>query len=132
MDCSTRTHRARFNCSKQFAAAKAVIAEALSGCAQGDDFRMSGGVVVGEVAIPTSSHDTAAEHDHGADGHFAAIECALGAAEGFGHPQFVGWVECRCRFLVLSFQTQFLCLFTMQCSKVRLGAGFQFSVCMAL
>jgi hypothetical protein len=41
---------------------------------------MRGWIVVGEVAIPSSSHDAPFAHHHRSYRNFAGIECALGAA----------------------------------------------------
>ncbi len=92
MDRRSRTHGARFNCSKQFAVAEPVITEVLSGLAEGDDFGVGGGIVVGEIAIPSAAHHAPVADDYRSDGDFAGVERALGAAQGFEHPEFVGWV----------------------------------------
>ena len=85
----TRAHGARLNCSKQFAAAQTMVAEDLTGRAQGDDFGMGGGIVVGQVAIVALRDDAAVADDDRADRHFAGFERTLGSAKGFFHPQFV-------------------------------------------
>jgi len=89
MHRSSRAHGARLNCSKQFAVAEPVISDVSSRLAQRHDFRMRGGVVVGEIAIPSSSHDASRAYDHRSHGYFSGIERTLGAAEGLDHPKLV-------------------------------------------
>ena len=86
----SRAHGARLNCSKQFAGAKTMITEVSSGLAQGDHFCVRGGIVVGDIAIPSASDNLTRLHHDRADGHFSSLQGALSAAEGFMHPQFVG------------------------------------------
>ena len=90
MNCRSRAHGARLNCSKEFAVAKTVIRNVSSGLAQRDDFSVSAGIAVGEVAIPASSDDPPAAHYDGSDRHFTRLQCALGTAQGLLHPEFVG------------------------------------------
>jgi hypothetical protein len=86
----SRAHRARLNCSKQFAVAEPMIPQASSRLAQGHDFGMCGGVVIAEVAIPSPSYDASFAHHDGSNRHLACLQCALRAAKGFFHPKFVG------------------------------------------
>ena len=86
--CS-RTHHARFNCSKQLAVAQSVIPEVSPSFTQGHDFGVGGGIAVGEVAVPASSDDAATMDDDGPDRDFASFESALRRAQGFFHPEFV-------------------------------------------
>jgi hypothetical protein len=67
-----------------------VIPEALTGIAQGDDLGVRRGVVAGQVAIPAAPDDSALADDDRAHRHLAHLQRALGAAEGFFHPEFVG------------------------------------------
>ena len=97
----SRAHGARFNCSKQFALAQTVITEVSSSFAQGDHFGMRGGIVVGDIAIPSASHDLARLHHDRAYGHFSSFKGALRAAEGFFHPQFVGRRQRRGKLIAL-------------------------------
>ncbi len=69
----TRAHGARLNCSKQFAAAEAMIAEVASSIAEGDDFGVRGRVAVGDVAIPSPANDAAGVHNDRADGDFTSL-----------------------------------------------------------
>jgi hypothetical protein len=89
MNCSSRAHGARLNCSKKFAVAEAVIAEGASGFAQSYYFSVSGGVAVGEIAIPSSS-DNGPFGDHDCSyGDFACLQRTPGTAEGLFHPELV-------------------------------------------
>ncbi len=56
MNCRSRAHGARLNCSKQFAVAQPVVTDVSSRLAQGHNLSMGRWIVVGEVAIPSSSH----------------------------------------------------------------------------
>src|SRR5882757_2345914 len=51
MDQSTGTHGARLNCSKQFAALQAVVADGGTRFAQRDDLGVGSGVSVAEIAV---------------------------------------------------------------------------------
>jgi hypothetical protein len=56
---------------------------------------VSGGVGIGDVSVPSATDDLAiAKHD-GTYRDFVHFESALGAAECFFHPQFVGTVVGR-------------------------------------
>ena len=50
---------------------------------------MSGGIAVGEVAIPPSSNHAPGAHHDRAYRHFVRLQCALSAAQGFFHPKLV-------------------------------------------
>lgn len=86
----TGTHGAWLNRSEECAFAQPMITEVLSGFAQGDDFGVGGGVILGKVTIPAAADDLPVLDDDGADRYFAGVECALGGAEGFLHPEFIG------------------------------------------
>jgi hypothetical protein len=73
-------HGARLNCSKQFAAAKAVITNGASGLAQRYYFSVGGWIVVAEVAIPSAPDYASFADNYGADGNFSGVKRALGAA----------------------------------------------------
>ncbi len=91
MDSRSRAHGARLNCSKQFAVAEPVITGVSSSIAQRHDFSVSGWIAVGEVVIPPSpNHAPSAHHDR-SHWNFARLKGALGATQGFFHPEFVGW-----------------------------------------
>jgi hypothetical protein len=89
MNCRSRTHGARLNCSKQFAVAKPVVTEVSSRFAQRHDFRVRARIVVGKVAIPASSHYATGAHHHCSYRHFARLQGALRAAQGFFHPKLI-------------------------------------------
>ena len=83
-------HRARFNCNKELAVFQTMVTNGRTGFAQRDDLGVGGRIGVGDVAIPSAAYDLAvADHDR-ADRDFSSFECALGAAQGFLHPEFVG------------------------------------------
>src|SRR5208283_4442497 len=64
MNSRSRAHGARLNCSKQLAFAEPVVTEVSSRLAQRHYLSVSGGIAVGEVAIPSSSnHAPCAHHD---------------------------------------------------------------------
>ncbi len=90
MNCRSRAHGARLNCSKQFAVAQTVVTDVSSRLAQGHNLSMRRWIVVGEVAIPSSSHQLLGTHHDCSHRHFARFQCALRTAEGFFHPQLVG------------------------------------------
>ena len=79
------THRTGLNRDKQFAVFQAIISKRVPRFAQGDHLGVRGGIGVGEVAIPSSSHDAAGAHYNGAHGHVSGFECTLGGAESFLH-----------------------------------------------
>jgi hypothetical protein len=51
---------------------------------------MSARIGVGEVAVPAASYDPAGEHYDCTHRDFACGQGALGAAQSFFHPEFVG------------------------------------------
>jgi hypothetical protein len=59
VNCRSRAHGARLNCNKQFAGAETMITEVLSRFAEGDHFGVRGGIVVGDIAIPSASYNLA-------------------------------------------------------------------------
>ena len=61
-----------------------------TGFAQGDHLGVGSGIGRGDVAVPSPADDFAVAHYDRAYGHFSGFESALGAAEGFFHPEFVG------------------------------------------
>jgi hypothetical protein len=95
MNQRSRTHGARFNCSKQVTADQPVIPENAAGFPKGNHLGMRCRIVVGEVAVPASSNDATLVHDNRADGDFAGLECALGATKGLLHPELVGRMLAR-------------------------------------
>jgi hypothetical protein len=90
VNCRSRAHGARLNCSKQFAVTEPVVTEVSSCLAQRYDLSMSGGIAVGEITIPSLSNHSPGAHHDGSHRHFARLQGALGAAQGFLHPKLVG------------------------------------------
>ncbi len=101
MNGRSRAHGARLNCNKQFAVGQAMVTGVFSRLAQGYDFGVSGGIVVGEILIPSSSDYAAGGHHHRSYRHFARLQGALGAAQGFFHPELVGRFCCVFYFSVI-------------------------------
>jgi hypothetical protein len=89
MNCRSRAHRARFNCSKQLAVDEPVVTDVSSRLAQRHDFSVSGWIMIGKVAIPSSSNHVPFAHYDRSHGHFARLQRALGATESVRHPKFV-------------------------------------------
>jgi hypothetical protein len=73
MHQGTGAHRARFNCNKHFAVPKTVVTNSGPGFTQGDDLGVSGGVGVGNVAIPATAHDVTITHDYCAHRDFSSF-----------------------------------------------------------
>src|SRR5690348_5076423 len=67
------THRAGLNRDVERGAVQAVISEGFGCGAQGDDFRMSARIAIGDGAIPRSRQEPVAKHDGAANGYFAAF-----------------------------------------------------------
>jgi len=86
---SASAHRAGLDGYKQIAIDETVVPDGSSGFSQGDDFSMGRGIVLTDVAIPTSAYDTPRANDDRSDRYFAGIERALSAAQGFVHPEFI-------------------------------------------
>jgi len=78
MDQSAGTHGARLNCSKQFAALQAVVADGGTRFAQRDDLGVGSGVSVAEIAVTSTADDLAITDHDGSHRNFPGIECALG------------------------------------------------------
>src|SRR5579863_3337923 len=90
MNHGAGTHRARLNCNKQVAVSQSMVTDSGTRLAQRDNLGMSGGVRVGDVAVPPAGYDLfAANHDR-SHGDFPGFERTLGAAQGLFHPEFVG------------------------------------------
>lgn len=87
-------HSAGLNSHEKIASAQAMIAEGGPGFPQGDNFRVSCWVSIGEIAIESAADDFALMHDDRADWHFSQVESTLGGPQGFVHPQFVGFGTC--------------------------------------
>jgi hypothetical protein len=90
MDQSTRTHRAGFNCNKEFAVSKAVVTNGCTRFTQSGDLGVRSRIGVDDIAIPSSADDLSVANDDSADWNFSELEGSLGAAESFLHPKFIG------------------------------------------
>jgi len=86
VDQGSRTHRARFNCSKQVALSETVITQVRACFAQRDDLGMSGWIAVRKVAIPPAADNTTTVHDYRPHGHLSDLQCSLGRAQCLFHP----------------------------------------------
>jgi len=86
----TGAHGARFNCNKQLTVSQTVVTNGCTGFAEGDDLRVGGRIGVRDVAVPSAADDFSFADHNGAHWNFIHFESALGAAEGFFHPEFVG------------------------------------------
>jgi hypothetical protein len=89
MNCRSRAHSARLNCSKQFTAFQAVVADRGTGLTQRNDLGVGGGIGIGKVAIAPATDDLAVTNYDGAHWNFSRLQRALGRAESFPHEQFV-------------------------------------------
>ncbi len=85
----TRAHCARFNCSKQFAVPKAVVAYSGAGFAQGNDFGVGRGIGVGEIAVPAAANYPSIADRYRTDGNLTCFQGAVGSAQSLFHPEFV-------------------------------------------
>jgi hypothetical protein len=93
-------HRARFNCNKQLAVAKAVITDAGSGFSESHNFGVGRRIGVGDVSVPSAADDFASVDYDGADRDFVHSKSTLGAAEGFFHPELIRTVAGRWSLVV--------------------------------
>jgi hypothetical protein len=89
---------------------------------------VGGGVGIGDVAVPTPADDASVANDDCADRDLAGFERALGGAEGFFHPEFIGAGGRGVRFC-FRFQCGFWCrencksVFTMETLRHGEGKG---------
>jgi hypothetical protein len=83
-------HRARLNCNKQLAIFQTMVTEGDTGFAQRNDLGMCRGIAISNVAVPSPADNLSIVHDDCADRNFSGLECALGTAQSFLHPEFVG------------------------------------------
>ncbi len=86
---SPGAHRARLNCNKQLAISDAVITKVSGRLPQCNYFGVRCWIRVGNVAIPSASHNCFAADDDRPDRYFSSFECALRAAQCLLHPEFV-------------------------------------------
>ena len=82
-------HRAWLNCSKQFAAFQAVVADRGTRFAQRNDLSVGRRVRVAEIAVAAATDDLAITNHDGADRNFPRFKRTLGRSKSFLHKQFV-------------------------------------------
>jgi hypothetical protein len=82
-------HRARLNCSKQLAVAKAMVSDGCASLAKRNNLGVGGGVTVREIAVPPVRDNAALANHNCSDRHLAGFQRALGGAECFLHEKFV-------------------------------------------
>ena len=75
-----------------------MVTNGCTGFAQGDHLGVRRRVGGGDVPVPSSSHDPAVADDDRAHRDFSGFESALGAAQGFFHPEFICEGLVRVRF----------------------------------
>ncbi len=90
MDQSTRTHRAGFNCNKEFAVSKSMVTNGCTRFSESSDLGMGGGVGVVDIAVPSAADDLSVANDDCANRSFSEFQSALGASQRFLHPEFIG------------------------------------------
>jgi hypothetical protein len=78
-------HRAGFDGDVQRGAEKTVVAEAVGGFAERENFGVGSGITMRDSAISRAGHDFFVEDKNCANGDFAAICGFAGFGEGFGH-----------------------------------------------
>ena len=83
-------HGTWFNCSKQLAVSQAVVTDGGTGFAEGYDLGVGGGIGISNIAIPAPPHNAVAANHDRACRNLSGLQCALGGAERFFHPEFVG------------------------------------------
>ena len=71
-------HGARFNRDKEIAIQKPIVAEGLTGLAEGKNFSVRRGIVGANGPITSSTYDLAVMNYHRAHRHFAESECPVG------------------------------------------------------
>jgi hypothetical protein len=84
-------HGTGLNCSKQFAVSQAMLTHDSTGFPQCHDFCMGSRIGIGDISIPTATHDPAVTHHYRANGNFACVQGSLSSAQGLFHPQFVAF-----------------------------------------
>lgn len=90
MNQSPCTHGTRFNCNKQFTIAQTMITNISTGISQSHNFCMSGGIMVGKIAIPSPADHLPVMHNDCPERNFSHLQRALCAAQGLFHIEFVG------------------------------------------
>ena len=91
-------HGARLNRSEQLAVSHTVVTEVCPSFAKSDDFRVSRGIAVSEVAVPAATDDLATSHDDRAYRNLARVERSSRSSESLFHPKLV---RCVCLSFVV-------------------------------
>ena len=91
-------HGARLNGSKQLAVSHTVVAEVCPSFAKSDDFRVSRGIAVSEVAVPAATDDLAATDDDRTYRNLSRVERPSRSPESLFHPKLV---RCVCLSFVV-------------------------------
>jgi hypothetical protein len=89
MHQGARAHRARLDCGKQLAVFQTVVAKVGTGFAQGDNLAMSRRIRGGDVAVPSAPNNPAVAYYDRPHRDFSRFKRALGATQGFFHPNLV-------------------------------------------
>jgi hypothetical protein len=76
-----------------------VVANECTGFAECDDLGVCGRVGRRDVAVPSPSHDLSVADHNGAHGDLSSLQSALGAAQGFFHPELVRMKFVRMKFV---------------------------------
>jgi hypothetical protein len=66
-----------------------MVADGITGFAQGHNFGVGRGIRVGKVTVPASPDDATITNDHGSDRYLASLQGALRAPESLQHPEFI-------------------------------------------
>jgi hypothetical protein len=90
LDHGSSAHNAGLEGNVESGAVKPVVADLLSGVAQGDDFRMRSRVLVTDRAIACAGNHVALEDQSGADRDFAAFRSGASFFERYLHELKVG------------------------------------------
>lgn len=86
---SAGAHGTRLNCNKEIAISQAMVTNRRTCVSQRNHFRVSGGIAIGDVAVPAAADDVSIAYNDCAYGNLVHFQGALGAAEGLFHPEFV-------------------------------------------
>jgi hypothetical protein len=90
MNQGAGTHHAGLDGHEQFAIAQAMISNPGSSIAQGHDLRMRAGIVLSDIAVPSSADYLSLAHHYRPNRNLANLKRTLGAAECLFHVEFVG------------------------------------------
>ena len=73
----TGAHAARFQCDVERRARQTVVALDACRVAQGNNFRVSGGVSIANDSVPAAPEDVSVAHNQRAHGHLALLRGAI-------------------------------------------------------